>query len=129
VMALHHKYGEFVQIAPNSISINSPSAVQQIYSHKSNLAKGAFYDAFLQVRPVLFNARDIPLHQNKRKYLNPAFSSRALSEFEPHMNADILLWKQKLLAMTERHKSANVDFAVWSKSQKLYNGQDKTDIS
>jgi benzoate 4-monooxygenase len=113
-MELHHKHGDFIQIAPNSISISDPAAVQQIYSHKSNFAKGDFYDAFLQVRPVVFNARDIALHQRKRKYMNPAFSARALSEFEPIMDADLLLWKRKLLAMTERKGSARLDFAVWS---------------
>jgi benzoate 4-monooxygenase len=114
VMDLHLKHGDFVRVAPNSISINDPAAVQQIYSHKSNFAKGDFYDAFLQVRPVIFNARDISLHQRKRKYLNPAFSARALSEFEPSMDVDLLLWKRKLLAMTELTQSANLDFAIWS---------------
>jgi benzoate 4-monooxygenase len=113
-MDLHLKHGDFVRVAPNSISINDPAAVQQIYSHKSNFAKGDFYDAFLQVRPVIFNARDISLHQRKRKYLNPAFSARALSEFEPSMDVDLLLWKRKLLAMTELTQSANLDFAIWS---------------
>ena len=114
VMELHRKHGDFVRIAPNSISINDPSAVQQVYSHKSSFAKGDFYDAFLQVRPVVFNARNVALHQKKRKYMNPAFSARALSEFERYMDADLLLWKKKLLAMTQQTKSANLDFAVWS---------------
>lgn len=114
-MDLHRTYGDFVRIAPNNISINDPAAVQQIYSHRSNFAKGDFYDAFLQVRPVVFNARDMGLHQRKRKYMNPAFAARALSEFEPSMDVDLLVWKRQLLAMTERTKSANVDFAIWSK--------------
>lgn len=113
-MALHNKHGNVVRIAPNSISINDPAAVSQIYSHRSNFVKGDFYDAFLQVKPVVFNVRDIPSHQRKRKYLNPAFSTRALSDFESSMDNDVRLWKQQLLKMTEETHVTSLDFAIWS---------------
>lgn len=113
-MSVHRTYGDFVRIAPNSISINDPAAVKQIYSHKRKFAKGYFYNAFLQVRPVVFNARNITIHQRRRKYMNPNFAPRALSECEPIMDVDLLLWKRQLLAITERTTSVNLDFAVWS---------------
>jgi benzoate 4-monooxygenase len=113
-MKLHAKYGKFVRIAPNNISINDPAAVPQIYAHKSNFVKGDFYDAFFQVRPVLFNVRNVSIHQRKRKNMNPAFSARALSGFEASMDNDVRLWKQQLMSMTEATTSASLDFAVWS---------------
>ena len=111
---MHQKHGDFVQIAPNHVSINSPDAIQQIYGHKTGFTKSDFYDAFLQVQPVVFNARDIGVHSRKKKYLNPAFSAQALSEFEPHMTAELLAWKRKLIGMLDNSK-ASLDMVTWSK--------------
>ncbi|KAF4334741.1 benzoate 4-monooxygenase cytochrome P450 [Fusarium beomiforme] len=113
VLKLHQKHGDFVQIGPNHVSINNPAAIQQIYGHKTGFTKGPFYDAFHQVTPVVFNTRNVSEHTRKRKYINPAFSSRALSDFEPYMDAEILAWKQQLLKMSHE-SNAYVDFAVWT---------------
>lgn len=117
-MEQHKKYGDFVRIGPNHISINNPAAIAEIYGHKTGFTKSDFYDAFMQVTPVVFNARDVATHARKRRYMNPAFSARALSDFEPYMDVELLGWKRKLLAMLDAPGSgseAQVDFAVWSK--------------
>lgn len=113
-MEEHRKHGDFVRVGPNHISINNPQAVAEIYGHKSGFLKSEFYDAFLQVRPVLFNIHDSKIHQRKRKYMNPAFSARALTDFEPIMDSELLKWKNQVLKMVSGVDSAKVDFAVWS---------------
>lgn len=40
----HQKYGNFVRVAPNHISISDPSALEAIYGHKSGFNKGPFYE-------------------------------------------------------------------------------------
>ncbi|KAL2843745.1 cytochrome P450 [Aspergillus pseudoustus] len=75
---LHKKYGDFVRIAPNHISIADPKAVQQIYGHKTGFLKGPFYED-----------KDPKIHQRKKKIVSPAFSAKGLQAFEPHMNKDI----------------------------------------
>lgn len=45
--------------------------------------------------------------------MNPAFSARALREFEPYMNAEPRDWKLQFLSMT-LSGNAIVDFSVWS---------------
>lgn len=114
-MQLHKKHGELVRIGPNHVSINSPATVTQIYGHKTGFTKSSFYDAFLQVTPVVFNTRVVSEHVRKRKYINPAFSARALSEFEPFMDVELLGWKRRLLGMLSPSKTALLDFSVWSK--------------
>ena len=113
----HEKYGDFVRIAPNHISIANPAAVQEIYGFNSGFIKGPFYEdkwrswstrnknwlfsvnlPFFQVEPVVFNTRDVRIHQRKRKILNPAFSPKNLQDFEPHMSINI----QKLTACVMR---------------------------
>ncbi|KAJ6194680.1 cytochrome P450, partial [Bipolaris maydis] len=113
VMQQHKIHGDFVLIAPNHVSINNLEAVNTIYGHKSGFVKSGFYDAFLQVTPVVFNVRDPDAHQRKRKFLNPAFSAKALSDFEPHMNTELLAWKKRLLEMV-KGGSASVDFVTWT---------------
>lgn len=114
-MDQHAKYGDFVRVAPNHISINNPQAVAQIYGHKTGFLKSDFYDAFVQVKPVVFNARDVEFHQRKRKYMNSAFSSRALAEFEPYMDEELLKWKGQLLEMAKEDRANKIDLAIWSK--------------
>lgn len=117
VMKEHAKYGDFVRIAPDHVSINNPDAANEIYGHKSGCVKSDFYDAFLQVTPVVFNTRSVPLHQRKRKYINPAFSARALSDIEPYMTSELVKWRRALFRMVDdAGGSTIVDFAVWSES-------------
>jgi benzoate 4-monooxygenase len=113
-MELHRKYGDFVRIGPNHVSINNPGAIPQIYGHRTGFTKGPFYDAFVQVTPVVFNVRSVEEHVRKRKYINASFSSRALLDFEPYMDREILGWKRKLFGMLQENK-ANLDFVVWSR--------------
>ncbi|KAM5346211.1 hypothetical protein ACJ41O_009216 [Fusarium nematophilum] len=113
VLQLHKKHGDFVRIGPNHLSINNPAAVAEIYGHKTGFTKSPFYDAFLQVTPVVFNARDVAEHARKRKYINPAFSNRSLLDFEPYMDIELLGWKRRLLGKL-RDSKAKLDFAVWT---------------
>ena len=115
-MEQHKKYGsDFVRIAHNHISINNPAAAAEIYGQRSGFLKREFYDAFHQVRPVVFNTRNVQEHQRKRKYINPAFSARALLKFEPCMDEELVKWKRKLLEMTENPEPVVVDLGTWSK--------------
>jgi benzoate 4-monooxygenase len=113
IMQLHRKHGDFVRIAPNHISINHPAALAEIYGHKTGFLKADFYDAFVQVEPGLFNTRDVRVHSRKRRYMNPAFSARALSEFEPYMDNELLSWKNQLKGMLDGKQSAMVNFVEW----------------
>ncbi|KAH7082879.1 cytochrome P450 [Paraphoma chrysanthemicola] len=92
----HARYGKFVRIGPKHVSIDSYEALAEVYGHKSGFVKSEFYDAFLQVTPVVFTCRDVKMHQQKRKHVNPAFSAKALAEFEPAMDSEILGWKKNL---------------------------------
>lgn len=118
VVAMHKKYGDIVRIAPNHVSINKPEALAQVYAHKSGFNKGPFYDAFMQMRPVVFTARDVTVHQRKRKYLNPVFSSRSMTDFEPYMDVEIRDWMAELSKMCDVKRI--VDFCVWSMSSRAF---------
>ncbi|KAF2162782.1 hypothetical protein M409DRAFT_27020 [Zasmidium cellare ATCC 36951] len=82
VSNLHKKCGDAVRIGPRHISIVHPVAMTEVYGHRAGLVNSPFYDARGGNGSI------------------PAFSSRALSAFEPHMNHNILAFKNRLQALS-----------------------------
>lgn len=54
----HEKYGTFVRIQPNHISVADADSIQAIYGHGNGFLKSEYYDAFVSIRRGLFNTRD-----------------------------------------------------------------------
>lgn len=86
---MHEKYGKFVRFGPNSLSVNSDTALHEIYGHRANVKKAEFYDAFVHPAPNTHNARDKDLHARKRRVLSHAFSDGAIKEVEKYILANI----------------------------------------
>jgi len=82
---MHQKYGKFVRIAPNHLSIADPDALQIVYAHGNGSLKSNFYDAFVSIQRGLFNTRSRPEHARKRKIVSHIFSQKNVLEFEPHV--------------------------------------------
>ncbi|GAA5933310.1 hypothetical protein JCM1841_001489, partial [Sporobolomyces salmonicolor] len=74
----HLKYGKFVRVAPNEISIADPAALPIVYAHGNGSIKSDFYDAFVasDVRG-LFNTRDRTEHTRKRKIVSHTFAPKS----------------------------------------------------
>jgi len=83
VHELHKKYGTFVRLAPNHVSIADPAALQIVYAHGNGSLKSEFYDAFVSIHRGLFNTRDRADHARKRKIVSHIFSQKNVLEFEP----------------------------------------------
>jgi benzoate 4-monooxygenase len=83
VHQLHNKYGTFVRLAPNHVSIADPDALQIVYAHGNGSLKSDFYDAFVSIHRGLFNTRDRADHARKRKIVSHVFSQKNVLEFEP----------------------------------------------
>ncbi|KAF8270465.1 cytochrome P450 monooxygenase [Lactarius quietus] len=87
VHELHEKYGTFVRIAPNHLSIADPDALQIVYAHGNGSLKSNFYDAFVSITRGLFNTRDRVAHTRKRKIISHIFSQKNVLEFEPYVKS------------------------------------------
>ncbi|KAL6307166.1 hypothetical protein BKA93DRAFT_712278, partial [Sparassis latifolia] len=81
---LHHKYGPFVRIAPNHISIVSPEAFSEVYGHSAGTTKSAFYEAFTSYRAIrgIFNTPFRTEHARKRRVMAHMFSPQRVRAFE-----------------------------------------------
>ncbi|KAF8499897.1 cytochrome P450 monooxygenase [Hysterangium stoloniferum] len=87
VHEVHKKYGKFLRIAPNHVSISEPDALQIVYGHGNGTMKSDFYDAFVSIRRGLFNTRSRPEHTRKRKIVAHIFSQKNVMAFETNAQA------------------------------------------
>ncbi|KZT59289.1 cytochrome P450 [Calocera cornea HHB12733] len=128
VHGLHQRYGKFVRIAPNHISIADPDALQIIYAHGNGALKSEFYDAFVSIRRGLFNTRDRAEHTRKRKIVSHIFSQKSVLEFEPYIRlalGKLINQWDSLLSGDEKLAShrlkPNSDGRVWFDCLNWYN--------
>ncbi|KAK0466864.1 cytochrome P450 monooxygenase [Desarmillaria tabescens] len=84
---LHRKYGPFVCIAPNHISVALLDAQPLVYGHGNGALKSSFYDVFASTSRGIFDIRDRHAHTRKRKIISHTFSQKSVLEFEPHVRS------------------------------------------
>ncbi|KAK0553836.1 hypothetical protein OC846_002367 [Tilletia horrida] len=94
VHELHKKYGKFVRLAPNHISIADPDALAPVYGHSTGTIKSEFYDAFAApgFPRGLFNTRDRSEHTRKRKIVSHTFAPKSITAFEPFVRKEVQLF-------------------------------------
>jgi cytochrome P450 len=79
--------GQFVRYGPDSISINTNTALKDIYGFGKNVRKSRFYSVF-PPNPQTFNTHnsiDKISHGRKRRVLSHAFSDSAMRAMEEHV--------------------------------------------
>ncbi|CAE6481959.1 unnamed protein product, partial [Rhizoctonia solani] len=111
---IHQKYGPFVRIGPNHISIADPDALEDIYKHGNGLLKSDYYAMFrlgtheslftsrdkaehsnyyamfrLGTHDNLFTSRDKAEHSTKRRRLAHIFSPQNILSYQPRVRNNI----------------------------------------
>ena len=113
----HRKYGNVVRIAPNTLSYIQPSAWKDIYGSRkgrptiANVPKDPhFYNEMWLDKKTVSMASDEDAAVIRRA-INPAFSQRALLEFEPMLRDHV----DRLIAQLTKTSSqqASVDVCKW----------------
>ncbi|EJC97643.1 cytochrome P450 monooxygenase pc-bph [Fomitiporia mediterranea MF3/22] len=89
VHQIHKKYGKFVRLAPNHVSIAYPEAIGEIYGHGNGTLKTDFYDAFLSIDRTIFTTRSREEHTRKRKVIAHGFSQKSISQLEPYIRLHV----------------------------------------
>jgi hypothetical protein len=79
--------GPFVRYGPNSISINTNTALKDIYGLAKNVRKSKFYSVFPPNQQTYntHNSIDKISHGRKRRVLSNAFSVAAMKSMEEHI--------------------------------------------
>ncbi|RKF78802.1 Benzoate 4-monooxygenase [Golovinomyces cichoracearum] len=92
----HKKYGKFVRIQPNQVSIADEAAISQVYGHGNGFLKSEFYGAFKTLEDSIFTTRDRAIHSRKRKVVAHTYSTASVSKFEKYITDDIQTFVRQL---------------------------------
>ncbi|MCJ1266174.1 hypothetical protein MMC22_006056 [Lobaria immixta] len=109
-------FGRFVRFGPNSLSVNSNTALRDIYGFKSNVRKADFYSVFPPTKDT-FNTHssiDKASHARKRRVLAHAFSEAALKSMEKYMLTNERLFLERLCPQPNTEKAAAKKPTEWS---------------
>lgn len=90
----HEKYGDFVRVGPNDLSVTDADGMDVVSNPKSKCTKGPWY---AQDTPLtsLHTTRDRAMHDRRRRVWAPAFSDKALRGYEARVQVfnDLLISK------------------------------------
>lgn len=94
----HEKYGKVVRWGPNKLSLNSATALKDVYGHKSNARKSDFYSAFPSTKDAYSTHSSIDKlsHARKRRVLSQAFSDNAIRSMEKYIISEVRTFCDKL---------------------------------
>ncbi|PCH44249.1 cytochrome P450 monooxygenase [Wolfiporia cocos MD-104 SS10] len=109
VDSLHRKYGIFVRLSPNYVSIAHPVALPAVYGHSSGALKAPFYDALSGFKTRnMFNTLSRTEHARKRRIESHMFSPQSVRALEGiarmHHNDLVSQW-DKLYSYVKRAES------------------------
>ncbi|KAL6228798.1 cytochrome P450 [Aspergillus navahoensis] len=96
---LHKKYGSFVRIAPDEVSISDPSTIREIYGIKSAFTKVEFYTPFApSITPQVdhFTQLDNTKHAARRRTVNHTYSVSTVLEPEKYIDGCIDVFLSKM---------------------------------
>ncbi|KAF9886095.1 hypothetical protein FE257_012030 [Aspergillus nanangensis] len=110
LQGLHQQYGDLVRIRPREISICHVDAVQDIHGPGTVCVKGPMYDINLPARSLQMT-RDKAFHSRRRRAWDRAFTTSALSEFQPKVLEHCL----DLVAQLSARIDQPVNFTSWMK--------------
>ncbi|KAF1967614.1 cytochrome P450 [Bimuria novae-zelandiae CBS 107.79] len=87
----HEQYGFYVRIGPNTLSINTATALKTIYGFRANVRKADFYTAFPANKKTVnvHSSIDKLQHARKRRVLSHAFSDAAIKSLERFILANV----------------------------------------
>lgn len=109
IQSLHEKYGDYVRIGPNEVSINDPTAIPQILgSYGWPKASGMSGRALHQDPLPLISLLDDAEHSRRRKSWNRAFSSAAVREYQP-----VVAQRATQLVQALQEQRSVVDLSQW----------------
>lgn len=91
---MHQKYGRIVRVGSNDLSITDPTIMDAVYGRSAKCTKGWWYDGDAPWSSM-HTTRSRALHDKRRKVWSPAFSEKALRDYETKVNAfsDLLVSK------------------------------------
>ncbi|KAI0399882.1 cytochrome P450 [Xylaria palmicola] len=106
---LHQKYGEYVRVGPNLLSISDPDLIEVIFHPQSNYTKAEWYDI---AHPLLnlVQLRDRAEHDRRRRHgWDLAFTTKALRSYDSR----VLKYADQFVAQMRRREGQAINVTGW----------------
>ncbi|KAI9708933.1 MAG: hypothetical protein M1820_003627 [Bogoriella megaspora] len=119
IQSLHAQYGDTIRIAPNELSFTSPNAWDDIYSNRDGANPEAFRKSDLwHGNPEggaasVFVTPDLKEHARIRRFMDPAFSERAVLQQEPILQRHVDLCMRKIRDRLSTQGKTMVNIVDW----------------
>ncbi|CAI6306923.1 unnamed protein product [Periconia digitata] len=109
--ALHEKYGDFVRISPNMLSVTDPNAWRDIYGYGTKNPIPKYHDFYFGGAGGVANivASNDADHTRMRRLLNHAFSDQALRNQEHIIQGYISLLVSKLREKAQHNAPVDIN--------------------
>lgn len=110
----HEKYGPFVRLSPDHVSVGHPDYIkvrpdhasstyavqftltQDVMGHGNSFSKSRFYEIFDWNSQSIFTTRSREIHARKRKWMSATFSARSIKDFERFMTDALLMYGRQM---------------------------------
>lgn len=119
IKKLHAQYGEIVRIAPNELSFANPDAWDDIYSMKDGANPEAFkkcelWHGNLEPGPSsVFTTIDFRAHGRIRRFMDPAFSEKAVLQQEPIVQSYVSIFIDRIRERSSSSGRTTVNIVEW----------------
>lgn len=113
LLTLHKKYGQYVRLGPNDISVIDPEGVQVVEGSSSKCIKSPAYDVEFPLT-ALISIRAKAAHERYRRTWGLAFSEKAMRNYEERIAKTHELLSQKIQASLGKPINMSLWFNYWS---------------
>lgn len=105
---LHRKYGKIVRVGSNDLSIIEPTIMEDAYGRDSKVTKSHWYDNDAPLTSM-HTTRDRKVHDARRKVWSPAFSEKAIRDYETRIQG----FEEKVVEKFGAANGKPVDVRTW----------------
>lgn len=115
-LCLHERYGPFVRLGPNNVSVSSPAAIPVLYNTRTRYLKSAFYPvmgnvAHGKVVPTIFSTRDESVHEMMKRPIAKVYAMTNLKTYEPLVESTESFFMNKLEKLADEGRA--FDLGTW----------------
>ncbi|KAI0834222.1 cytochrome P450 [Hypoxylon sp. FL0890] len=108
IHSLHLKYGPVVRISPTEVSLQDPSATNQIYSIKNEFRKSEWYNYFQPDFMNIFSTLDLDFHRRHRRLLASELSETGLNVHKPVVESKVRLAIERMAEEMEERGATDI---------------------
>lgn len=115
-LRLHKRYGPFVRLGPNNVSVGSPAAIPVLYNTRTRYPKSAFYPVMGNVArgkvvPTIFSTRDESVHEMMKRPIAQMYAMTNLKTYEPLVESTESFFLSKLEKLADEGRI--LDLGTW----------------